>query len=220
MSMPPSGELQYAKRRKEVLVSFVRTRGRARRRLLQQRLKPRPSQYILDTADERDCKQRKGIRPLSFCNLAWCPTSARKCDVLPSAIPRHLAQVGKPPRQQSLAATALGTATRAAVGGRTTPSIPGIRSLHQWRASTSSRPPPSAASASATSPPELLVPLSFSSKCTQSPATSPSGAGLTGCVCCCRFSPMAATTFEMRGASFVRVYRFILNLSHCCASHR
>ncbi len=157
-----------------------------------------PSLPILDTDydDGEDWRRRKvslTITPLFA--FAWPCTSARQCDVLSTAVPRHLTQIGQPPRQQLMADADACTAARA-TGGGPAPTVTGVCFVHQWRSPTpwtSSTPPP----APPTPPPEFNIPLSLTSECPQPPATPPSPAGFTSYTSSSCLTALATTTLEV-----------------------
>lgn len=145
--------------------------------------------------DDHRRKLRLGVP-----NCFWCHTSARQCDVLPSAIPRHPAQVAQPPRQQPLAAAHARPAAGSTDVCRPPTTISRLCPLHQWRPPAPSRTPPSAPAAPA-SPPELNVPLSISTEPAHTPATTAHSRS-TGITSQCyprRISSVAAAAHEVRG---------------------
>ncbi|KAJ3503621.1 hypothetical protein NLJ89_g8350 [Agrocybe chaxingu] len=83
-----------------------------------------------------------------------------------------------------------------------------------WGIRTPSRPPSSATPTPSAPPPELYIPLPFTSKCPHTPAAAPArSARVSSKRRRRRISSMAEPAFEMRGKSSIRGYQFIWALS-------
>lgn len=123
----------------------------------------------------------------------------RKCDVLPSTVPRHPTQAREPPRQQPLApwpADARPTAGTV-FSGRPTAAVARLCIVHQRRSPPAPYSSPPAPSAPASSP-KFHVALPFSTK-SSTTATPTSDPGLSSECNTRRFAPVAAAVDEVRG---------------------